>query len=418
MMKNERSIDEEIELYKKINQTIYLIVSINRALKRRDYITINLLNDQLISNYEELTALPLQSSYKELLEYKSRVESYLLDKCPDDHEKRSDIIYADNLEYLITSEEKDEERFDLLTMCDDDYSWWIKLLNSNLGIERLSNMYIDILTMTYDPNRFIDYVQASDSKNISDKIIKYINENPSIKNDVFKKLANTRPRIIGILQDRKLVDFTSCYIDRMDAVSYMFNTSNFDVFKSLFNGLSEKEKEDFIIWVLPLCYNNQQLLINTLKLDFEVTEEIINYLSEDIVDRISDSLNELDEKEEAYNEGRTAWSDNTFNEYRDRVLNSLNSLSNIISDTLIRKASNKKQYKLYKKYADEFLANADSKKMFAEREIEKEKERQELELLNNKRSEFTTVIYNLNDKLQDEVPGKTRIKTINFKKLS
>ena len=55
-------LDKKIEKYKKLNQTIYMIVSVKRAMKNGDGITVELLKNQLLSNFEELSELPLYSS--------------------------------------------------------------------------------------------------------------------------------------------------------------------------------------------------------------------------------------------------------------------------------------------------------------------------------------------------------------------
>ena len=55
-------LDKQIEKYKKLNQTIYMIVSVKRAMKNGDGITVELLKNQLLSNFEELSELPLYSS--------------------------------------------------------------------------------------------------------------------------------------------------------------------------------------------------------------------------------------------------------------------------------------------------------------------------------------------------------------------
>ena len=88
---------------------------------------------------------------------------------------------------------------------------------------------------------------------------------------------------------------------------------------------------------------------------------------------------------------------------------------NDIADTLIRKARNKKEYKEYNKYVSEFLDKTDYQKILYERYIEELYKEQELNKLKLKRKVLSTLLYNLNEKLQEEVPGKTKIKNIKFK---
>ena len=125
-----------------------------------------------------------------------------------------------------------------------------------------------------------------------------------------------------------------------------------------------------------------------MKLDFKLTEDLVT----NFTDKAAKYIDHI------------AW-DGGIEGYR-----------NDVSDLLIRKASNKKEYKEYKKYVNDFLDKTDYSKIMEERQKEIEKKQQEQQLLNAKRSELSTLLYNLNDKLQEEVPGKTRIKNIKLKK--
>lgn len=381
-------LDKNIEKYKKLNQTIYMIVSVKRAMKNGDGITVELLKNQLLSNFEELSELPLYSSLKNLLNYKKMQEDYLLSQCQGDRERRSKIVYADNLEYLINKSEIEDYYYNLFTMCyTDQYGWWHEILKSNLDLERLSDLYINTLIETFRVDEFINYTEYIE-KNISDKIFKRINEDTNIKNEVFKTLAYQRPSLIETLQNRGLVNFSYATIEGKSAIVYMFENDQLDVFKSLFNGLSQEDKQRVISWALPSCFRSQKYLNNLMKLDFKLTEDLVTNFS----DKAAKYIDHI-----AWNGG-------------------IEGYRNDVSDLLIRKASNKKEYKEYKKYVNEFLDKTDYSKIMEERQKEIEKKQQEQQLLNGKRSELSTLLYNLNDKLQGEVPGKTRIKNIKFKK--
>ena len=381
-------LDKKIEKYKKLNQTIYMIVSVKRAMKNGDGITVELLKNQLLSNFEELSELPLYSSLKNLLNYKKMQEDYLLSQCQGDRERRSKIVYADNLEYLINKSEIEDYYYNLLTMCyTDQYGWWHEILKSNLDLERLSDLYINTLISTFRVDEFINYTEYIE-KNISDKIFKRINEDTNIKNEVFKTLAYQRPSIIETLQNRGLVNFSYATIEGKSAIVYMFENDQLDVFKSLYNGLSQEDKQRVISWALLSCFRSKKYLNNLMKLDFKLTEDLVT----NFTDKAAKYIDHI------------AW-DGGIEGYR-----------NDVSDLLIRKASNKKEYKEYKKYVNDFLDKTDYSKIMEERQKEIEKKQQEQQLLNAKRSEFSTLLYNLNDKLQEEVPGKTRIKNIKLKK--
>ena len=381
-------LDKNIEKYKKLNQTIYMIVSVNRAKKNGDAITVELLKNQVLSNFEELSELPPYSSLKNLLNYKNMQEDYLLSQCQGDRERRSKIVYADNLEYLIDKSEIEDYNYNLLLMSyTDQYDWWHEILKSNLGLERLSDLYINTLIRTYEVDEFINYTEYME-KNISDKIFKRINENTNIKNEVFKTLAYQRPSLIEALQNRGLVNFSYATIDGKSAIVYMFENDYLDEFKALYNGLSQDDKQRVISWALPSCFRSKKYLNSLMKLDFKLTDDLVSTFS----DKAAKNIDNI------------AW-DGGIEGYR-----------NDVSNLLIRKASNKKEYKEYKKYVNEFLDKTDYSKIMEERQKEIEKKQQEKQLLKAKRSELSSFLFNLNDKLQEEVPGKTRIKNIKFKK--
>lgn len=389
MGKKERSLDEEIALYKKLNQTIYMIVSINRAQKRGDSITVELLNNQVLANFEELSAVPYYSSIKNILEYKKRCEDYLLEKCNDDHEKRSEVIYADNLEYLINQAEIDKEKFNLLSMfTTDSYGWWQTVLGSNLSLDKRSIMYIDILMRDNHPESFINCTEMV-NKNINDEIFGYINKTEELKNNILEILINNRPLLIPLLTKKAHINFSYATVNGKSSLQAMWHKSDgtYEAFKTLYDGLSQEDKQESISWIIARSYRDMYKFIKILKLDFKLTKNIIDDITKLVVSDI-DVI----------------------------VIYDIEKYRNAVSHTLIKKASNKKEYKEYKKYVDEFLAKTNYSKIMAEREQEKEKKRLQELLLDEKREELSTLLYNLNEKLQEEVPGKTKIKNINFKR--
>lgn len=389
MEKKKRSLDEEIALYKKLNQTIYMIVSINRAQKSGDDITVELINKQLLANFEELTAVPYHSSLKEILEYKKRCEEYLLEKCDGDCEKKSEVIYADNLEHLISQTEIDKEKFNLLSMfTTDSYGWWQTVLGSNLSLDKLSIMYIDILMWETHPGDFIKCTEMVD-KTINDQIFGYINKTEDLKNEIFKILIAKRPSLISLLAKKGNINFSYSTVDGKLGLPILWEKEGikyFEEIKILYNGLSNEDKQKNIEWMLPKCH--QLTTFNEVfELDFRVTKNMVDNITESVVRHID--LTARDYNPDEY--------------------------CNTIASLLIRKAHNKKEYKEYRKYANEFLAKTDYSKIMAEREQQKAQQRQEKLRLIEKREELSTLLYNLNEKLQAEVPGKTKIKNIDFK---
>lgn len=91
-----------------------------------------------------------------------------------------------------------------------------------------------------------------------------------------------------------------------------------------------------------------------------------------------------------------------------------------IKSAIIHKSKNKEEYKTYCKLAETFEQLADYKAYKKQKEKEREearkaKEQRERELL-NARYEVILRLYNLNESLQEQVPGKRVIKELVFKK--
>ena len=270
----------------------------------------------------------------------------------------------------------------------DSYRWWQTVLGSNLSLDKLSIMYIDILMWETHPGDFIKCTEMVD-KTINDQIFGYINKTEDLKNEIFKILIAKRPSLISLLAKKGNINFSYSTVDGKLGLPILWEKEGikyFEEIKILYNGLSNEDKQKNIEWMLPKCH--QLTTFNEVfELDFRVTKNMVDNITESVVRHID--LTARDYNPDEY--------------------------CNTIASLLIRKAHNKKEYKEYRKYANEFLAKTDYSKIMAEREQQKAQQRQEKLRLIEKREELSTLLYNLNEKLQAEVPGKTKIKNIDFK---
>ena len=114
--------------------------------------------------------------------------------------------------------------------------------------------------------------------------------------------------------------------------------------------------------------------------EFELTEEVVKEIAKRVLNQAL-LMEDKTKKEEIYNE---------------------------FKEIVIRKAHNKNEYK---KYLSCYKENANYKQTEETRQKEKEN-------LIESRQALTALLSDLNEKLQEEVPGKKLIKEINFKKES
>jgi len=96
------------------------------------------------------------------------------------------------------------------------------------------------------------------------------------------------------------------------------------------------------------------------------------------------------------------------NYYKQDINSTYKYMKTQIIDAIIRKAKNKEEYKQMLEYVKYFVANTD----FEKEELD---ELQKQQLLQNARTNLSTVLYNLNEQLQETEPGRKLLKNINFK---
>ena len=389
-MENLDKFEKDIAMYEKIVETVEMIIIANRSHAGRlgdDYFA-----HKILKNLEEIQTIPYKATIGQLVKYKEDYKNYLIDRYKGDSKKTSRIYAVDKRDWLIEEDDK-KEKFNLVSFMTLDSSDWFKtLLTSRLSLKNRSCIYIDALK--YDDKYFTNTF-ADSYKDLIYVICLFIKMEPGFKRQLFDSLIRERPYLIGELQEKGYVDFSQVYGNAYDTLSKLIsNSSTKSSFDIIYNTLSDSEKQEVLPGLISIRSNNKNTVFNMVEdLNFKVTPEIIEALRIYTMD----------------NDGKLDYYDKDFDAYR-----------NIVADKLVRKAHNKKEYKEYKKLAQDYLDKTDYKKQLEQEMIERKKIAAEqkikkLELL-SKRHELSTFLYNLNDKLQEEVPGKTIIKNINFKK--
>ena len=208
--------------------------------------------------------------------------------------------------------------------------------------------------------------------------------------------------IIYYLQKQGIVDFSDLIIrldDNKSSLSmYVLLTSkadfskNFDNFINLYENTNISKNDAWrddnknILENIPTEYIAKMIALK----NFNLTEEDIEVIGKEVL------------------------------KYQKHYLRVKEDLVFAIKDAIIRKATNKNEYKMYKNFAKRFENLADYNSYCREkrtRQIEEEKQKVlEKEQITMARRKLYIRLYNLNDSLQEQVPGKSLIKNLTFKK--
>lgn len=379
--------DKELERLKEMNKTIYMMIV---ASRNKDGLAASIFQEELVEKLEKFEdIIPCRGTIKELLEIRDNYKDNLYEKYKEESRKRlSPLLYLDSKDRYIDDEEKNED-YNVVEMAvyGDTYDWWYDLIGSNLSLKRRSSILIDILSVDFHYDSFLE---CASYHNLDDKIkeiFRYINETPDFKYEVFIRLLKQRSFIIGFLQENGYVDFGhNCAADTTQILAYLL-CQDYGLTRSfiaVFNDLTEEEKEYYVPAIIRYSKANPSMVSNTAcKLKFKPNKQIVDCFSDYTVNNFERIERELG-----------------LDFYREEV-----------SQALIKKASNKKEYKEYKKYVEDFLEKTDYKKHLEEKELN------ELELSLG-RLDLSTLLFKLDDKLQEEYPGKMKLKNIDFKKQS
>ena len=380
-MENTSEFVNDLKKTEKIFETVYMIIVANRKMDR---LALELLKPQILKNLEEIEdIIPYESTIESLLDIRNDYRDRLLEKYKDEsHAIKSHILHLDDKDSYIDNQEKS---YNLVKMTDSDnsYNWWYELLKSKLSLETRSLMFIDMMVTSYDIDSFLSCAKYYDVEEEIKEVLNNFNENQNLKRYAFIKLLKNNDSVISYMQEKGYLDFTNICGDAYQTLSTVLVLSNSDTltdtFDTIFNNISEVEKKDIIAMILNKKEKNVYIAWDIVEeLNFKVTKDIIEMLSNHIR--------------------------NNFEENQEKI----DYLREKISTGLIKKASNKEELKEYEKHVKHFLNQTDYQKYLNQQELK----RQELA---TKRKELSTLLYNLNDKLQEEVPGKTIIKNINFK---
>lgn len=187
--------------------------------------------------------------------------------------------------------------------------------------------------------------------------------------------------------DRKILSIVGILMDYKQSLSYI---------KDFYEDASylEIDKE--------IRNNDDFILLSTLGIEdihsfikfsnFELTEEKVRFLATSQMKTIEDySISEL-----------------------NLIKDDFRKQNQRIADTIIHKAKNKEEYKKLQKQANLFIKLTDIDKLIAKRKEEQEREVQDQLLLEKKRQEFSTLLYNMNEYAQENIPPRILIKNIKF----
>ena len=374
----ENEFKKELNDYKILIDTITLIGIIRRNYS--DRFTVNYLNKKLLSNLEELNFVPIRATIGSLLDYKEDYEDFLLKKYSNFHERRTEILDVDSSLYDLESDRN--EKYSLIQFFgSDSFSWWNDLLSSKISVDNKVDILYDILRNTWDYELFLKCFGSYDS---SKEVFDYINDNPAVKTKFYYNLSS-HVGALAYLQSNGYVNFDSISEDD-DSYYYLTALVNEDhtlprSFEVFFERLSLDKRQEAFHELFGVACKNVFGTLELLDLNFDLNESIIERLSSYV-------LNNHDYIEKHYG----------YENYRQKI-----------SAKLIEKTSNVEEKKDNSKFVEEFLDKTDYQKKLERIKLEQ----QQIDL---KRQELYNVLFNMNEYLQSNVPGKTTIGDVYNKK--
>ncbi len=286
-----------------------------------------------------------------------------------------------------------------------------QFLTSNIELSKRTDMFILVL-QCYNWTNFYDFISKCCEKQPKiEEIIEEINKNrKNTLKQLFEHLVSKGK--LELIENLTFIglNFNLCFWDyfkeqdekRISAVGYMvFHEKQVSSFKTLYENetylqvpKSIRENDDFL--VLEMLYI-ENIINKLLKLkNFEITEEKVRKIA-DRVHKSRVSMNATTKYNIDYLEGG---------------LKGMREVDKEITETIIRKAKNKEEYKRFKEYASiyECIAGVDNELERLKRsQNKKEKERKDLEA---KRKEFSTLLFNLSEYTLDNFPARRLIKEI------
>lgn len=416
------NMQEEIRIFKKNEQSIYDLLALYQYISEKqeedqninDIIGVTLL-DKVISNFED-PEVNVRYRFRNINEIINTINNYFYEifkkyNCYEclDLKNNFNISYKENTIHkslISQNKSKDIDLIQLLVSKTATDSLINDFLASNIPFDVRLEMFSDMLACKEANIPWILSSNSSLGRANSNKVIEKKKELIQAFNDgkcksydiaslFYRLLGENHIDTINYLQDNYF-DFNQIYVDIPTSVSMKISKISAVVLLTYETQSTKKieklyESKNYLRLDKEVRENNDLYILNGLKTtddlcqfitlsNFEVTEEKIKILAKRYIDF---------QKEMGF----------SYYKY------SRNRVKNII----IRKAKNKTEYKKYLEYADIFMEDSDYNQFL-------QNEAQEQERLNNARNELLIRLYNMNDSLQEQVPGKTHIKDLKFRK--
>lgn len=426
---NINSLRKEIKIYKKNEKAICDYLTLYEFLLTGDTesLAFNTVLDVFIKDLEddEINIPFNEKNFKEIILNMQHQDSKLFNNTgsypslrqnyTEDFRLNKIIIFYDR-KYYVNPDKKVNFVLDLYR---NNCVYVIKeILCSNMNINKKCEFLFDCLmhciecnsdgfTNLFLVNRNFLYdikpeIRKEKLECLRTKFREYVN-NFKYKDKIIKAMSNTEDGIIPWmvnLQKNNLVDFTNnkdivLLDDRHIEVSlFVTNYSckqqvNFFEYYQLkdYKNVSEKQRnlDDLVILKTLNSFDIAKFVSLS---NFKFTEEKIKFIGKRFFE------------EQVYLE------------------RSLNEFINYIKNAILLKSKNKQEYKQNQKYAN-LLSEISNCEAYFENIRLKEKEKElEQQKLDNKRQELSTLLFNINDIFQENVPSRKLIKDVNIKNVN
>ena len=393
-----KEFERDIALYNKYLDTTRAIIALRDYKKYCETYDIRESDDTVIDYFarkiiDNLEDPKMKISYKGKISTLSRKIDSLYEKIKD---KYKEVIYEEVLSSRL-------DRINTFyTECNSNYnfaldivgeSMWARwIFNSNMSISKRQNMFIDMMKKDSDVIYSLRLFNlcAGSKKDYESNLreLRSSMEKPEFLRKVLKEAGIDYVKIIidtgivraystifeDILKDEKANLYISLLRKIYDSSVYQESASPSQKATDLRN----------IISILPIGAEFEKKANEVIKFDFDTNPYVFDAFAKKIV---------------------SSW---------DRLYNP-DIVRKEIADKLLNKAKNEEDKERLLKHYNKFLEETDIKGQRAK--LKQERRRQKL-ILKASRQEFTSLLRNLNDKLQEEVPGEKILKDIDFKKLS
>lgn len=374
-----KELEKEIRIYKKNEETLYDMFALDEYSKiassaKCNVVTLTaiVLFEKLVKDFsdEEVTIpFSFQKNKEELLDILNK-EYYKI------YKKYKDI---DECEQLLN---EFKEAFHKERICDhsnDNFNFVrvmsrfggqfiIEFLLSDITMNKKIDLFFELISIcpggiiqilkyynlkcsefkSYD----LDFSRISNDK-LEEQMEKFIEALKPYTKKLFTILSNSEPKYIPQLQD-KCFDFNSILFKDekseklvSSVVQYYLNYTDIEGVEKLY------ESESYLLLSKDVRENNDEMLINTMFLEFNRHRDLLKLISyhnfevtEDKIKQIADGLLKYFYvyHDKAHDQYEIEFNKRTINERAEDIKN-----------CIIRKASSKNEFKKYKEYSDLFM---------------------------------------------------------------